>query len=84
MAVLTTLILAISFEPLKVRLTNFAKRFDEDPEATAGGLPIPDDAWIDTVAARVIERLETGRVKLPQPERDESRSSAATAPAPNP
>jgi len=70
-AVLTTLILAISFEPLKVRLTKFAEKFDEEPEATPSELPIPDD-WIDTVAARVIERLEAGRATLSQADGVES------------
>lgn len=65
-AVLTTLILAISFEPLKMRLTRFAERFGE----TAEPAPVPatlEDAWVDAVAARVIERLEVPQPSLKGP-----------------
>lgn len=70
-AVLTTLILAISFEPLKRRLTEFAKRFEVAPEPMVSPLATPDDAWIDAVASRVMERLQTGPPALGQPDGDE-------------
>ena len=62
--VLTTLLLAISFEPMKRRLERFAERFvDEDPagRSAVAGAVSPDDAWVDAVAKRVVERLEGSR-----------------------
>lgn len=56
--VLTTLVLAISFTPIKRRLEKLAERFKEEPEPPAPAMAIPDDAWVDAVAARVIERLK--------------------------
>jgi hypothetical protein len=55
--VLLTLVLAISFEPLKRRLTEFAKRFDK-PATQADAKPKVDEALVDAVAAKVIEQLD--------------------------
>jgi hypothetical protein len=63
--VLLTLVLAISFEPLKRRLTEFAKRFDK-PAAPADASATVDDALVDAVAARVIEQLDS-RQSNPRP-----------------
>ena len=48
----------MSLTPIKRRLEKFADRFKEEPTAAVPATPMPDDAWIDAVAARVIERLK--------------------------
>lgn len=66
--VLTTLVLAVSLEPMKRRLERFAERFKEAPptgtaaprESSAVHVsqpPVPDDAWIELVATRVVELM---------------------------
>ena len=57
--VLITLVLAVSFEPVKRRLQKFAERFKEHDAEIAPITPTPDEAWIDAVAARVIEKLRS-------------------------
>jgi hypothetical protein len=57
--VLTSVILAITFEPLKKRLEAYVERFREkrEPEPVAVAMPVPDNAWIEAVAVRVAEIL---------------------------
>lgn len=54
--VITTLVLAVTFEPLKKRLEAYAERFREDPPASAV-VPSLDDATIAAVAKRVAEMM---------------------------
>lgn len=56
--VLTTLILAFSFEPIKRRLEALAGRFNDEPEARATPTTVePDDVWVERVAQRVAQLL---------------------------
>jgi hypothetical protein len=55
--VITTLVLAVAFEPAKKRLEAFAERFREEPVATTPLSPTLDDAAIEAIATRVAELM---------------------------
>jgi hypothetical protein len=58
--VITTLVLAVAFEPAKKRLEAFAERFRDEPVRVAGPVA-PDDAWIEAIAVRVADLLSDRR-----------------------
>lgn len=53
--VVTALVLAVTFEPLKLRLQAYAERFRELPAPRPASPPLPDDAWIEAVAVRAAQ-----------------------------
>lgn len=55
--VITTLVLAVAFEPAKKRLEGFAERFRDDDAARVVVAPAPDDSWIEAIAVRVADLL---------------------------
>jgi hypothetical protein len=57
--VITTLVLAIAFEPVKKRLESFAERFRDDVAAPRMSMAVADldDDELDALAARVAERV---------------------------
>ena len=55
--VITTLVIAVAFEPAKKRLEAFAERFREEPKAEATGPPTLDDAAIEAIATRVADLI---------------------------
>lgn len=63
--VLITLVLAVSFEPVKRRLQKFAERVKEHDADAAPSVPAPDEAWIEAVAARVVEKLRSEAAARP-------------------
>lgn len=55
--VITTLVLAIAFEPAKKRLEAFAERFREEPQANVALSPALDDDSIEAIATRVADLI---------------------------
>jgi hypothetical protein len=53
--VITTLVLAVAFEPLKKRLEAYAERFRDEPAPSRS--PVMDDASIEAIAKRVAEMM---------------------------
>jgi hypothetical protein len=55
--VVTTLVLAVVFEPLKKRLEGFAERFRDEPSPVPAPVAGMDEASIDAIASRVAAKL---------------------------
>jgi hypothetical protein len=62
--VLTTLILAVAFEPAKKRLEAFAERFRDDSTARAADKPVGmSDDEVELIVSRVVERMREERAR---------------------
>ena len=59
--VITTLLLAVAFEPAKKRLEAFAERFRDGPPEPGPVTPALDDESIERIASRVAEMIERRR-----------------------
>jgi hypothetical protein len=63
--VITTLVLAVTFEPLKKRLEAYAERFRDEPSLGPPREPVPDDELVEAVALRVAALLREDRREGP-------------------
>jgi hypothetical protein len=63
--VITTLVLAVTFEPLKKRLEAYAERFRDEPSLTPPREAVPDDELVEAVALRVAALLREDRREGP-------------------
>jgi hypothetical protein len=86
--VITTLVLAVAFEPAKKRLEAFAERFRDDGPVPVVVAPAPDDSWIEAIAVRVADilsdpRQSPGHADMPPRTAQQARATNDLTPSPD-